>query len=744
MRKALLIVCSLIVLPFSARAVTVNIFVNVYPTCNYPSGQIQAMGNGGVGPYTYLWNTGATTEQLNAIPTGDYSVTITDANSDQASANITLTGQPYALIDLGDSGPQGLCAIGVTGVVVDVPGYSQLSGAYMGDLPYTIDGQLMQEFISYEFGNPLDTLYTWTGFPAQYGTSVIYSFADGAGCTGTLTEYIGYPVEWPTLSVLDIQGACSGGNNGTVTFQTGLEGHGQYTQVKLTDLNGSYLNSVTAGDQIYTNTFTLSPGDYLLTQFMSESGFLVSSGCQLSTPITIPDLGSACGNIGGYVFMDNNENCTRQGNEPGVLEVVLEILPGPVYALTNGGQYGVNLPRGSYTIEQQSAMLEDHCVSAPIPFTLAVGNAFQTVDIADTALVPMDAAVSIATGPARPGFSMNCTALMRNLTLANTGASTITVEFDPLLSYLSANPVPTTINGNTLTWNIAALSSFQQRGVNIQLQVPPDITLLGTELLFTASITTANTDAVAANNTTTTTTTVTGSYDPNDKTATTSSRSSSEAYFLDLDEWIDYTIRFQNTGTDTAFNVVITDTIPQELDLGSFVAGAASHAHSLSIRDGNVLRWAFYNIQLPDSNVNEPGSHGFVSFRIKPQEALMPGNQIENIANIYFDYNPPVITEPSVLVAELSTSIGQPSVGSKRQLSVYPNPTTDGIDVLSEGAAIHRVSVMALDGREILNRTLTGTRARIELDDVAAGSYVLLVHRSDGTTDRTVLVKQNP
>ncbi len=258
MRKALLIVCSLIVLPFSARAVTVNIFVNVYPTCNYPSGQIQAMGNGGVGPYTYLWNTGATTEQLNAIPTGDYSVTITDANSDQASANITLTGQPYALIDLGDSGPQGLCAIGVTGVVVDVPGYSQLSGAYMGDLPYTIDGQLMQEFISYEFGNPLDTLYSWTGFPAQYGTSVIYSFADGAGCTGTLTEYIGYPVEWPTLSVLDIQGACSGGNNGTVTFQTGLEGHGQYTQVKLTDLNGSYLNSVTAGDQIYTNTFTLS------------------------------------------------------------------------------------------------------------------------------------------------------------------------------------------------------------------------------------------------------------------------------------------------------------------------------------------------------------------------------------------------------------------------------------------------------------------------------------------------------
>ena len=117
---------------------------------------------------------------------------------------------------------------------------------------------------------------------------------------------------------------------------------------------------------------------------------------------------------------------------------------------------------------------------------------------------------------------------------------------------------------------------------------------------------------------------------------------------------------------------------------------------------------------------------------------------IENISNIYFDFNPPVITGPSVLVAEFSTSVGGGSTGSPQQITVYPNPTTDGIDVLCNGTPMHRVSIAGLDGRIVLGRAVNATRAHIDLAEVAAGSYVLLVHGSEGTTHRTVLIKQHP
>src|SRR5690606_34512909 len=132
--------------------------------------------------------------------------------------------------------------------------------------------------------------------------------------------------------------------------------------------------------------------------------------------------------------------------------------------------------------------------------------------------------------------------------------------------------------------------------------------------------------------------TVTASFDPNDKLAMTSSGYSNEYFYIDQDEWIDYTIRFQNTGTDTAFTVVITDTLNAELDMASFEQGLASHPFSVSFKPDRVVEWRFENILLPDSNVNEAASHGLVSFRIKPHLPILPGTEIENIANIYFDF----------------------------------------------------------------------------------------------------------
>ena len=107
--------------------------------------------------------------------------------------------------------------------------------------------------------------------------------------------------------------------------------------------------------------------------------------------------------------------------------------------------------------------------------------------------------------------------------------------------------------------------------------------------------------------------------------------------------YIDYTIRFQNTGTDTAFNVVLSDTLAGELLLNTLQVTASSHTCKATVKD-NIVFFEFLNILLPDSNVNEIKSHGFVSFRIKPHPSVPSGTTINNKAAIYFDYNTPVIT----------------------------------------------------------------------------------------------------
>ncbi|MBL0044609.1 MAG: T9SS type A sorting domain-containing protein [Flavobacteriales bacterium] len=242
-----------------------------------------------------------------------------------------------------------------------------------------------------------------------------------------------------------------------------------------------------------------------------------------------------------------------------------------------------------------------------------------------------------------------------------------------------------------------------------------------------------------SNNSYTASEVVTGSYDPNDKIARTSTGWSDSQYFLDQDSWIDYTIRFQNTGTDTAFTVVITDTLEADLDMSIFEMGASSHPVEVTFRAGRLVKWTFNNILLPDSNVNEAASHGLVSFRIKPVLPLLPGTLISNTANIYFDFNEPVITEPSVLVAEFSTGVQRLEKG---QFRLQPNPTNDQLFISSDGG-IDAVTVLAADGREMMRRSLRSSNTSIDVSALRSGAYVLLATLYNGSTLRERFINRS-
>ena len=700
-------------LPLSLRAVTVSISASAHPTCTYSNGEIHANANGGVGPYTYLWNTGETSSQLAGIPAGAYSVTVTDANLDQANANIDLTSSGYILDDaFNNVGSEGRCgqtsSIGVFPVI--------------GPAPYSMDGQFMNQIEIDPVWQTGEYVYAASFYPPVNGSNYTFAFQDGNGCTGTLYSYQGWPVQWPSLNVLDVQGSCSGGANGAITFQTGLEGHLQNVFVELKTANGMSFGTWQAGQTVGTNTKTgLAPGQYWLRQWMTSSSFLPGSGCGDSTLVTVLGLGNTCGNVSGKAYMDDNLSCTKQSNEPAVPGTVMEIQPGPYYTITNSaGTYSANLPLGSYTIEQQSATVGDHCNAQQAPFVLSAVNGLTTFNMGDTSLLPLDAMISAANGPARPGFPLQVSLNVRNLTPAVSGAISTVLTFDPTFTYISSSPAGV-LSGNTITWSQAQLTAFQERTIHVNLQVPPDINLLGMTFSNTVVLTTATNDANTVNNSFLLPVTVTGAYDPNEKQAMTSSRYSTSSYFIDADNYIDYTIRFQNTGSDTAFNIVVTDTIAAELDLGTFLAGTSSHPYSVDIRNGNALRFAFYNIQLPDSNVNEFASHGFVSFRIRPRMPLTAGTEIANTANIYFDFNDPVITAPSVLTAELSTSI--PLITSSG-FELFPNPAQDQVTI-NASSVIRRVIITAMDGRTVLDIPAGNHLVNINVSGLHSGPYVL-------------------
>lgn len=172
-----------------------------------------------------------------------------------------------------------------------------------------------------------------------------------------------------------------------------------------------------------------------------------------------------------------------------------------------------------------------------------------------------------------------------------------------------------------------------------------------------------------------------GSYDPNDKQA--SPRGIGEGNYIPKNTPIDYRIRFQNTGTDTAFQVVIIDTLSEWLNQTTIRPGASSHEYSFQFLSGNVVEFRFDNILLPDSTTNLEESVGFVQFEIQQLPDNPDGTNIDNTAAIYFDSNEPIITNL------VSLTVGQPfiivnvdeAISAEKDLKAYPNPLTDVLNI---------------------------------------------------------------
>jgi uncharacterized repeat protein (TIGR01451 family) len=224
---------------------------------------------------------------------------------------------------------------------------------------------------------------------------------------------------------------------------------------------------------------------------------------------------------------------------------------------------------------------------------------------------------------------------------------------------------------------------------------------------------------------------VTGSYDPNDKKGTPFGVGIN--HDIMQNQQIQYAIRFQNTGTDTAFTVVIRDTLDTDLDIFSVVSGVSSHDYQFTILGQRVLEWTFNNIMLPDSSTNEPASNGFVTYQVEQLSNLPNGTEITNTANIYFDFNEPIRTNTSFHTINNQLSIFIANMdeikNSNSGIIIYPNPTSGKFTIsgLNE-SEIKSVEVYDQIGRNVLQLTST---TKIDLSKFENGIYHILIRTQE-------------
>ncbi|MFD2719340.1 T9SS type A sorting domain-containing protein [Hymenobacter monticola] len=454
------------------------------------------------------------------------------------------------------------------------------------------------------------------------------------------------------------------------------------------------------------------------------------------------------GRLSGTLYIDQNGNGTRDAGEGPFAypQVVSDATAGTHYSSTAGtGEYTVlGLPGAAYSISIPSPHAY-YTVSAPATRTGTYPGAGQTTTGLDFGLAPnlsqADVRMTLTpVGVARPGFTVRY-----RLTLENRGTTTASgnanLVFDSRFSYVSSTPSGSR-TGQTVTWAYTNLAPFAQLNYEVLLSLPTNA-VMGTVLTSSATAPLTG-DVTLDDNTASASQTVVTSYDPNDISVNYASLSPTQvAAGLPLD----YVIRFQNMGTDTAFAVVITDTLDYaRLNLSTIELISQSHNCLWSLTGRGLLTVRFPGIKLPHRNVDVIRSQGFLRFRVRPRPTLAVGDIVPNKADIFFDYNAPVRTNTATTTVMLTTAALASHTAAA--WNAYPNPATDAVTIAADLTTAGPVRLDLLDAlgrsvrREVFMAPAGPLRQTLDLRGLAPGFYVLRLTPPAGPASSQQLVRE--
>jgi len=317
------------------------------------------------------------------------------------------------------------------------------------------------------------------------------------------------------------------------------------------------------------------------------------------------------------------------------------------------------------------------------------------------------------------------------LNYVNTGTTlakgTISLAVNDWAEFVEAIPPADYEEDGKFFWEITDMNPYEERRIELFYQIAGEEGI-GNDIEAETEIQLVNEDqALVYTKNNSYASTIRCSYDPNDKLARTEHLGNSE--FVWLQDSLYYTIRFQNTGNDTAFTVRIADYLDKKLDWATFRPITSSHDVQTNIdRNTGEITFLFEDILLPDSTTNEPESHGFVTYSIAPLSELGNKTEIKNTAFIYFDFNSAIITNTTthLTTSSLATSITthQPQL----YLNIYPNPTKDfwQIEIKHPNAQSYQLQLLDVTGKKLQSyQHLQNGTTRIERKGLQSGIYFL-------------------
>lgn len=349
----------------------------------------------------------------------------------------------------------------------------------------------------------------------------------------------------------------------------------------------------------------------------------------------------------GHVWHDANADGVEDPGE-GPLPFILAACDPP---------YGFPMtdPNGAYSFALYPGLFTLSSLAPDTLWTLTSDSSQYHIEITD--LDPVSTGNDFGYAPSQEITHLEPTMLVNTgvcsgistifLQAANLGTTIpdahLTLQLDTAFSYISASIEPDSMNGQLIYWTLDSVYFYSSQGIMLTVN-GPDTAMMGLPMSNTLTLEAIVDGTIEQTSAITWTNTITCSYDPNDKQVSPAGYGAFGAVDI-ATTYLDYTIRFQNTGTAPAVDVMIRDMLDPDLDPTSLVLLGHSHVPSdVHIRPDGILEFRFEGINLPDSGADYAASQGFVRYRIALDAGLANLTPIENTALIFFDLNAPVAT----------------------------------------------------------------------------------------------------
>jgi uncharacterized repeat protein (TIGR01451 family) len=775
---------------YVSQAITITVPTTPTPaTCLASDGAVMAFGSGGIPPYTYLWSNGATTASQTGLPAGYYGVTVHDANGCIGNGNANVIASTPITVTYSSTASSCTSASGTATIVAagGTPPYSYLWYSYPVQTtatatnlaPGNYDFKVTDAMGCIRTGtvivNPIHIItasftstsatctlpngslhvtpsggttpytYSWAGsssttasLTAATGGYHYVTITDAAGCA--VTKYGIIPITSPmSLSVGSTPASCIFNNDGGATA-IASGGTTPYTYHWTSGGSTSSISGVAHGNYwIYVSDAIGCTAN----QYVSIGYNASNTSCYCT--------------VQGTVYHDANNNCTQDPGEAGIPNIQMNC--GGHYTYTNAsGHYSFMVPSGTYTVTETVLAFYplSSCQSNSIVVTAAAATGC-TIPVNFANVINPIHDVHISTWdytPAIPGNTYNqITVVSNDGTVAESapigGYKTDGQLFTP--TFAPGGVFSGSGNYYTTALGFPSMSAGASQTYHAAYSVPTSIPL-GTSVVFkdstayTAPMSNWLSDYSPWNNVDYFTTNVIGSYDPNFKEVSPKG-TGPNGNITYADSVLEYMVHFQNTGTYFAENVVVVDTLDDNLDWTTLRPVYMSAPCKVTLDQSGsskVATFTFSNIHLPAQSMDDLRSNGMFTYTVKTKHGLAVGSQIRNTASIYFDYNAPIKTN-GTLNTIATNGIANTPQATYGSFALYPNPANNSFNTVINAEADGNATMLVADitGKMLITKTVALVRGAqtiaTDASQLAPGIYLVSLNH-DGKTETQKLV----